>query len=125
MLQITYNWFKGVSSNNSFTSFWQFSALLGHAAGSTASVAGTYSHLFSSAAAASVGADSKTPVPAMPIFWYNNNRNDVALSEDNINDSADAEETPDKHIWIWYESILKPIKSFLNIFCVNLKNWSS
>ena len=49
----------------------QFSALLGHAAGSSSSVAGTYSHLFSSAAAASVGADTKSAVSAMPIFWYN------------------------------------------------------
>ena len=63
---------------------------MGHAAGSSASVAGTYSHLFSSAAAASVGADTKTPVPAMPIFWYNDNLKHPKSSEENINslDSA-------------------------------------
>ena len=68
----------------------QFSALLGHAAGSSSSVAGTYSHLFSSAAAASVGADTKSAVSAMPIFWYNQDfKNATSSSEESFDTSSD------------------------------------
>ena len=68
----------------------QFSALLGHAAGSSSSVAGTYSHLFSSAAAASVGADTKSAVSAMPIFWYNQDlKNATSSSEESFDTSSE------------------------------------
>ena len=83
---------------------------MGHAAGSAASVAGTYSHLFSSAAAAGVGADTKTPVQAMPIFWYKDNRQNVTSSEDNINISGNTQ--PHKLMYKWIHNQFKIFEKY-------------